>query len=284
MSIRIQSGGCTDYFSKKTISVQFPATIFFLFKKYLLLIEKNVQRLGRILADFQQSFFFCEINEGNLERKEWDHLRVQRWSEVWAKSPQRVLKIHTYDLVISQLKETCICWKRYSLFHFLYPEPAPQIASNQCKKQIFVIVSSAMNISDMMDTSILSKVFMLWANRFQHTMLECATSKVRSLQLYHETDLRCILNSKTASAVGKRVATCNWFKFCNLLVERWRLDSRSITKRIKSCKTKANQNKQLSFVFLEWFVYCWSCKKWSLWDGWWLNLWTIKNSTKMKGI
>ena len=27
-----------------------------------------------------------------------------------------------------------------------------------------------MNISDMMDTSILSKVFMLWANRFQHTM------------------------------------------------------------------------------------------------------------------
>ena len=108
-----------------------------------------------------------------------------------------------------------------------------------------------MNISDMMDTSILSKVFMLWANRFQHTMLECATNKVRSLQLYHETDLWCILNSQTASAVGKRVATCNWFKFCNLLVERWRLDSRSITKRIESCKTKANQNKQLSFVFLE---------------------------------
>lgn len=136
----------------------------------------------------------------------------------------------------------------------------------------------------MMGTSILSKVFMLWANRFQHTMLECATNKVRSLQLYHETDLLCILNSQTASAVGKRVATCNWFKFCNLLVERWRLDSRSITKRIKSCKTKANQNKQLSFVFLKWFVYFWSCKKLSLWYGWWLNLWTIKNSTKMKGI
>ena len=240
-------------------------------------VRKNLGRLPAIL------FFSARSTRAILSGKNGTILG-SRWSEVWAKSPQRVLKIHTYDLVISQLKETCICWKRYSLFHFLYPEPAPQIASNQCKKQIFVIVSSAMNISDMMDTSILSKVFMLWANRFQHTMLECATSKVRSLQLYHETDLWCILNSQTASAVGKRVATCNWFEFCNLLVERWRLDSRSITKRIESCKTKANQNKQLSFVFLEWFVYCWSCKKWSLWDGWWLNLWTIKNSTKMKGI